>query len=91
MYKTGHLTALQSTFSVILSIFVTQRAVVLCGNNAGNKVPLFLKIILTVTFLGEQADWIIKDEISRAINQQLIFMPSFQMTYRGSLKNKSTF
>ena len=30
--------------------------------------------ILTVTFLGEQADWISKAEVSKARNQQLMFM-----------------
>ena len=29
---------------------------------------------LTVTFLGEQADWISKAEVSKARNQQLMFM-----------------
>ncbi|MCW5213610.1 hypothetical protein VU04_11980 [Desulfobulbus sp. TB] len=40
---------------------------------------------LTVTFLGEQADWGIKAEISRARNQQVILMPPFQMTFKASL------
>ncbi|MCI5148218.1 MAG: hypothetical protein D3916_02245 [Candidatus Electrothrix sp. MAN1_4] len=51
---------------------------------------LFFPIFLTVTFLGEQVDWIIKAEISRARNQQFMLLPLFQMTYRGSLMNKST-
>ncbi|MCI5149867.1 MAG: hypothetical protein D3916_10865 [Candidatus Electrothrix sp. MAN1_4] len=50
----------------------------------------FGKFCLTVTFLREQANWIIKADISRARNQQVMLTPLFQMTYRGSLVNKST-
>ncbi|MCI5149248.1 MAG: hypothetical protein D3916_07665, partial [Candidatus Electrothrix sp. MAN1_4] len=49
-----------------------------------------LKEFLTVTFLGEQADWIIKAEISRARNQQFMLMLLFQMTCKGFLMSTST-
>ncbi len=36
---------------------------------------------LTVTFLGEQTDQVVKAEISKTKNQQVMFMQPFQMTY----------
>ncbi|MCI5130293.1 MAG: hypothetical protein D3904_01935 [Candidatus Electrothrix sp. EH2] len=63
--------------------------------SAGQIFPLCFLIVagdegqkfLTVTFLGEQADWVVKAEISKARNQQFIFMHFLQVSCGSSPVN----